>query len=172
MASKNSEGLVVYGEDSRAGVTKRRIGMAIAHVSAQAQDIAECQRQLHASQQFQAQQQQLYTESRFQQARDEAEQRSLVLAEMIRKTQIDHMAIEQHVNAQLQSAIAAANDVAEAQARAVVEAHTVQHEHKADVRMTETFQRLHDQLHASMEQRMQDVLKAHAEQASVEYDSQ
>ncbi|ETK77743.1 hypothetical protein L915_16044, partial [Phytophthora nicotianae] len=85
---------------------------------------------------------------------------------------IDPMAIEQHVNAQLQSAIAAANDVAEAQARAVVEAHTVQHEHKADVRMTETFQRLHDQLHASMEQRMQDVLKAHAEQASVEYDSQ
>ncbi|ETN15029.1 hypothetical protein PPTG_07247 [Phytophthora nicotianae INRA-310] len=78
------------------------------------------------------------------------------------------MAIEQHVNAQLQSAVAAANDVAEAQARAVVGAHTIQHAHNADVRMTETFQRLHDQLHASMEQRIQDVLKAHAEQVSVE----
>ncbi|ETP38712.1 hypothetical protein F442_13753 [Phytophthora nicotianae P10297] len=96
--------------------------MAIAHVRTQAQDIADCQRQLYASQQFQAQQQQLYTESRVQQARDEAEQRSLVFAETIRSTQIDPMAIGQHVNIQLQSAIAAANDLAEAQTRAVFEA--------------------------------------------------
>ncbi|KUF90921.1 hypothetical protein AM587_10011129 [Phytophthora nicotianae] len=142
--------------------------MAIAHVPAQAQDIADCQRQLYASQQFQAQQQQLYTESRVQQARDEAEQRSLVFAETIRSTQIDPMAIGQHVNIQLQSAIAAANDLAEAQTRAGFEAQTLQHAHKAGVRMPETFQRVQDQFHASMEQRIQDVLKAHREQGSVE----
>ncbi|KAF4143115.1 hypothetical protein GN958_ATG07694 [Phytophthora infestans] len=168
MASPNSEDLVVYDEESRANVSNHRLGMAIAHVSAQAQDIAECQLQLLTSQQLQAQQQQLYTESRVQQARDEAEQRTLALAEMIRSTQIDPTAIEQHVNTQLQSAIAAANDVAQAQARATVEAHAVHQAHVADVRMTETLQRLQEQLYASMEQCVQDVLKAHVEQVSAE----
>ncbi|KAF4129904.1 hypothetical protein GN958_ATG20907 [Phytophthora infestans] len=86
----------------------------------------------------------------------------------IRSTQIDPTAIEQHVNTQLQSAIAAANDVAQAQARATVEAHAVHQAHVADVRMTETIQRLQEQLYASMEQCVQDVLKAHVEQVSAE----
>ncbi|KAF4131756.1 hypothetical protein GN958_ATG19050 [Phytophthora infestans] len=168
MASQNSEDLVVYDKESRADVSNHRLGMAIAHVSAQALDIAECQLQVHTSQQLQTQQLQLYTESRVQQARDEAEQRTLALAEMIRSTQIDPTAIKQHVNTQLQSAIAATNDVAQAQARSTVEAHAVHQAHVADVRMTETFQRLQEQLYASMEQCIQDVLKAHVEQVSAE----
>ncbi|KAK1947709.1 hypothetical protein P3T76_001719 [Phytophthora citrophthora] len=101
--------------------------MALAHVSAQAHDIVEYQVQLHANQQLQAQQQQLYTEFQVQKARAEAEQRTQALTDMIYASRIDPAALEEHVNSKLQSAISVANDVAQNQARVVAEAHTAQH---------------------------------------------
>ncbi|GMF39208.1 unnamed protein product [Phytophthora fragariaefolia] len=88
----------------------------------------------------------------------------MVLAEMIRATRIDPAALEHHVNTKLQSAISAANDVAQTQARAVAEAHAVQHAEENDIRMAEAFKQLEIQLHANLEYRIRDVLTAHMEQ--------
>ncbi|GMF39207.1 unnamed protein product [Phytophthora fragariaefolia] len=59
MASERSEKLVVYAEDCIDRTNDCKLGMAIAHVSAQTHGIAEYQVRLHATQQLQAQQQQL-----------------------------------------------------------------------------------------------------------------
>ncbi|ETL78147.1 hypothetical protein L917_20996 [Phytophthora nicotianae] len=133
MASEESSELVVYAEESATTVTNRKLGRAIAYFSAQAHDLASHQVQLHVNQQLNFQQQQLYTEARVQEARAEDESRTEALAQMIRSTQIDPVALELHVNSQLQSAISAANNVAHSEARAAVKAHAVQHAHISDV---------------------------------------
>ncbi|KAG7390843.1 hypothetical protein PHYBOEH_006901 [Phytophthora boehmeriae] len=123
MSTESSEDLVVYAKEECGGVTNTKLVLAIAHVSPQTQGLANYQAQIHASQQLQAQQLQLYTEARVQQARVEAQSRTDALLEMIRASQIDPAALEEHVNSKLQSAIAVATDMAQNQARAVVEAH-------------------------------------------------
>ncbi|KAF1782662.1 hypothetical protein GQ600_11041 [Phytophthora cactorum] len=133
----------------------------MAHVSAQTHDIAEYQVVLYATQQLQAQQQQLYTEAQVQQARAEAESRTEVLAEMIQATRIDPAAIEQH-------AISVANDVAQTQGRAVAEAHAAQHAKFSDIRMAEAFKQMEIQLHTRLEQQMREVPTAHMEQVQIE----
>ncbi|KAG6945441.1 hypothetical protein JG688_00016557 [Phytophthora aleatoria] len=133
----------------------------MAHVSAQTHDIAEYQVVLHATQQLQAQQQQLYTDAQVQRARAEAESRTEVLAEMIQATRIDPAAIEQH-------AISVANDVAQTQGRAVAEAHAAQHAKFSDIRMAEAFKQMEIQLHTRLEQQMREVPTAHMEQVRTE----
>ncbi|GMF47654.1 unnamed protein product [Phytophthora fragariaefolia] len=83
---------------------------------------------------------------------------------MIRATRIDPAALEHHVNTKLQSAISAANNVAQTEARAVAEAHAVQHAEENDIRGAEAFKQLEIQLHATLAHRMRDVLTAHMEQ--------
>ncbi|KAF4141359.1 hypothetical protein GN958_ATG09465 [Phytophthora infestans] len=59
--------------------------MTKAHVSAQTHDLAAYQVQLQTTQQLQAQQKQLYTEARVQQARAEAESRMGAFRDDIRR---------------------------------------------------------------------------------------
>ncbi|KAE9011411.1 hypothetical protein PR003_g4031 [Phytophthora rubi] len=54
--------------------------------------------------------------------------------------------------------------MAQTQARAVAEAHAVQHAEANDIRMPEAFKQLEIQLHAHLDHRMRDVLTAHMEQ--------
>lgn len=50
----------------------------------------------------------------------------------------------------------------------MAEAHAVQYSQVSDVRMAEAFAQVRDKLHASLDQRMRDVLIAHMEQVSAE----
>ncbi|KAL3659067.1 hypothetical protein V7S43_015951 [Phytophthora oleae] len=126
------------------------MGLAMAHVSVQAQGIAANQLQLRVNQQILAQQQ-LYTESQAQQAQAEAASRTNVLVDMIRETRIDPVALEQHT-----------------QAQAVAEAHAVKHAQGSDVRFAEPFKELEGQLHASLFRRMRELLTAHMDQVEAE----
>ncbi|KAK1939438.1 hypothetical protein P3T76_008822 [Phytophthora citrophthora] len=88
--------------------------------------------------------------------------------DMMRESRIDSVALEERVNSRLQSAISVANDVAQTQAQAVAEAHAVEHAHISHVRFTERFKQLENQLQASLDQRMREVLTAHIEQVEAE----
>ncbi|KAL3663320.1 hypothetical protein V7S43_011728 [Phytophthora oleae] len=162
-----SSDLVVYAGDQQDEAEEHTMGLAMAHVSVQAEGIAANQLQLHVNQQIMAQQQ-LYTEAQVQQAQAEAASRTNVLVVMKRETRIDPVALEQHVNSKLESAISVANDVAQAQAQALAEAHAVQHAQVSDVRLAEAFKELEGRLHTSLDRRMRELLVAHMDQVEAE----
>ncbi|KAK1930582.1 hypothetical protein P3T76_013904 [Phytophthora citrophthora] len=168
MASEKNNELVVYDDDSTTTVTKRKLGRAIAYVSAQAQDLANNQLQMHFNQQLNFQQQQLYTETHVEEARAEAEARTEALAQMIRSTQVDPAALELHVNSQLQSAISAANTAAQCEARAAAENHAVQQAQISDIRMAEGLKHVQAQLHENLELHFREILSAHIDQVNAQ----
>ncbi|ETP44866.1 hypothetical protein F442_08605 [Phytophthora nicotianae P10297] len=87
---------------------------------------------------------------------------------MIRATRIDPVAVEHHVNSKLQSAIRAVNDVAQTQARAVVEAHSAQHAQVNDMRMTQALESMEDRLRKALEERMQELVAVRMEHLEAE----
>ncbi|KAL3663784.1 hypothetical protein V7S43_011198 [Phytophthora oleae] len=101
-----------YDVDGRVQLDPHRLGMAIAHVSAQAGSLADAQIQLQYRQTQQIYQQQQYVENRVEHVRAEVNARNEELAHLVRQTQLNPEQIDNHFSTR----IAAAMDEAQREA--------------------------------------------------------
>ncbi|RLN89900.1 hypothetical protein BBJ28_00026493, partial [Nothophytophthora sp. Chile5] len=102
-------------------VDGERLGMALAHVSAQVNHIAETQTGLQECQYRHEQEQHRFVEERVAAARLEAEARNNALVLAIRQTYGDPTTLELRMDARIQSVLAQLQEAAQQQARAVAE---------------------------------------------------
>ncbi|RLN97979.1 hypothetical protein BBJ28_00005613 [Nothophytophthora sp. Chile5] len=98
-----------------------RLGMTVAHVSAQVNHIAETQTGLQECQHCHEQEQHRFVEERVAAARLEAKARNNSLVLAIRQTYDDTTTLELRMDARIQSVLAQLQEAAQKQARAVAE---------------------------------------------------
>ncbi|KAG1710325.1 hypothetical protein DVH05_017329 [Phytophthora capsici] len=103
-------------------VDGERLGRALAHVSAQANSIAEHQAELQHRQSRHEEEQQRFVEQRVAAAREEADARCNALVLAIQQTYGDPMALEHRVDARIQDVLQQLQHGAQQQARVFAEA--------------------------------------------------
>ncbi|GMF65087.1 unnamed protein product [Phytophthora lilii] len=112
----------------RFSVTNERLGMALAHVSAQANRLAEVHAALTDRQAEQETRQRQFVEERVAQARLEAEKRTQELVRAINEAYGDPTSLERRVDDRIQGVLATLQENSLTQARAVAEAQVAQQE--------------------------------------------
>ncbi|KAG1699106.1 hypothetical protein DVH05_014025 [Phytophthora capsici] len=100
----------------------KRLGMALAHGSAQTKSIAEHQAELHQRQRLYEEEQQRFIEKRVAGAREEAEAPNNALGFAIKQTYGDPSTLELRVDSRIQDILQQLQHGAQEQARAFAEA--------------------------------------------------
>ncbi|RLN14491.1 hypothetical protein BBJ28_00006413, partial [Nothophytophthora sp. Chile5] len=156
MASEE-ENLPIIALPEEYSVDGERLGIALAHVSAQTYHLAETQAGLQERQSCHEQEQLRFVEERVAAARLEAEARNNALVLVIRQAYGDPTTLELRVDARIQRVLAQLQETAQQQARAIAETHLADQaaaQQLVQHRMNTELQRVQAQIDERTEERI------------------